>query len=115
MVGHAQPSVAHLVAILHSQLRSMRPLACYAWHAACIFSTGPFCEWYRRCTQWDQRTVRQRIMPYFPQATIVRSTTGRNGVAAHVPLRSIVHNAISTARVIGTPPPEWRCQCCHFS
>ena len=33
----------------------------------------------RRCTQRDPRTVRQRIMPYFPQTTIVKSTTGRNG------------------------------------
>ena len=40
----AQPSLAHLVAILHSQLRSMRPRACYAWHAACIFPSGPFCK-----------------------------------------------------------------------
>ena len=39
----------------------------------------------RRCTQWDLRTVRQRVMPYFPQATIVKSTTGRSRVAAHVP------------------------------
>ena len=51
----------------------------------------------RRCTQRDLRTVRQRIMPYFPQATIIRSTTGRNRVAAHVPLQSIVHYAISMA------------------
>ena len=60
----------------------------------------------RRCTQRDLRTIRQRIMPYFPQATIVRSTTGRNRVAAHVPLQSIAHNAISMARVIGKPPPS---------
>ena len=59
-----------------------------------------------RCTQRDLRTVRQRIMPYFPQATIVRSTSGRNRAAAHVPLQSIVHNAISMARVIGKPPPS---------
>ena len=58
----------------------------------------------RRCTQRDLRTVRQRIMPYFPQATIVKSTTGRNRAAAHVPLQSIVQNAISMARVIGKPP-----------
>ena len=51
----------------------------------------------RRCTQRDLRTVRQRVMPYFPQATIVQSTTGRNRAAAHVPLQSIVHNAISMA------------------
>ena len=31
MVGRALPCLAHLVAILHSQLRSMRP-------------NGPFCE-----------------------------------------------------------------------
>ena len=59
----------------------------------------------RRCTQRDLRTVRQRVIPYFPQATIVKSTTGRNRAAAHVPLNSIVHNAISMARVIGNPPP----------
>ena len=45
-------------------------------------------------------------MPYIPQATIVRSTTGCSGAAAHVPLQSIVHNAISMARVIGKPPPS---------
>ena len=60
----------------------------------------------RRCTQRDLRTVRQRIMPYFPQATIVKSTTGRNRAAAHVPLRSIVQNARSIARVIGKLPPS---------
>ena len=43
-------------------------------------------------------------MPYFLQATIVKSTTGRNRAAAHVPLQSIVQNAISMARVIGKPP-----------
>ena len=59
----------------------------------------------RRCTQRDLRTVRQRIMPYFPQTTIVKSTTGRNRAAAHVLLQSIVQNAISMARVFGTPPP----------
>ena len=59
----------------------------------------------RRCTQRDLRTVRQRIMLYFPQATIVRSSTGRNRADVHVRLQSIVHNAISMARVIGTPPP----------
>ena len=57
----------------------------------------------RRCTQRDLRTVRQRIMPYVP---IVKSTTGRNRAAAHVPLQSIVQNAISMARVIGKPPPS---------
>ena len=60
----------------------------------------------RRCTQRDLRTVRQRIMPYFPQTTIVKSTTGRNRAAAHVPLQSIVQNAISMARVIGKPSPS---------
>ena len=60
----------------------------------------------RRCTQRDLRTNRQRIMPYFPQTTIVKSTTGRNRAAAHVPLQSIVQNAISMARVIGKPPPS---------
>ena len=58
-----------------------------------------------RCTQRDLRTVWQQIMPYFPQATIIMSTTGRNRVAAHVPLQPIVHNAISMARVFGNPPP----------
>ena len=53
----------------------------------------------RRCTQRDLRTVRQHI-------TIVKSTTGRNRAAARVPLQSIVQNAISTARVIGKPPPS---------
>ena len=69
----------------------------------------------RRCTQRDLRTVRQRIMPYFPQTTIVKSTTGRNRAAAHVPLQSIVQNAISMARVIvgcsvlgrGAEPPQF--------
>ena len=60
----------------------------------------------RRCTQRDLRTVRQRIMPYFPQATIVRSTTGRNRAVDHVPLQSMVHNAIAMALVIGKPPPS---------
>ena len=60
----------------------------------------------RRCTQRDLRTVRQRIMPYFPQTTIVKSTTGRNTAAARVPLQSIVQNAISMAPVIGKPPPS---------
>ena len=58
----------------------------------------------RRCTQRDLRTVQQRIMPSFPQTTIVKSTTGRNRAAAHVPLQSIVQNAISMARIIGKPP-----------
>ena len=60
----------------------------------------------RRCTQRDLRTVRQQIMPYFPQTSIVKSTTGRNRAAAHVPLQSIVQNAISMARVIGKTPPS---------
>ena len=58
----------------------------------------------RRCTQRDLRTVRQRIMPYFPQTTIIRSTTHCNRADADVPLQSIVHDAISMARVIGKPP-----------
>ena len=45
-------------------------------------------------------------MPYFPRATIVKSTIGRNRAAAHVPLPSIVHTAISILRVIGKPPPS---------
>ena len=57
-----------------------------------------------RCTQRDLRTVRQRVMPYFAQAPIVKSTIGRNRAAAHVPVQSIVQNAISMARVIGKPP-----------
>ena len=69
----------------------------------------------RGCTQRDLRTVRQRIMPYFPQATIIRSTTGRNRVAAHVPLQSIVQNAICMARVIGKPRPSGIAHCYHFS
>ena len=60
----------------------------------------------RRCTPRDLRTVGQRIMPYFPQATIVRSTTSGNRADAHVPLQSILHNAISMAPVIGSPPLE---------
>ena len=60
----------------------------------------------RRCTQRDLRAVRQQVMPYFLQAPIVKSTTRRNRAAAHVPLQSIVHNAISMARVIGKPPPS---------
>ena len=60
----------------------------------------------RRRTQLDLRTSRQRIMPYFPQATIVRSTTNRNRAAAHLPLLSIVHNARSMARLLGKSPPS---------
>ena len=81
-------------------------------------SQGALLRMPRRCTQRDLRTVRQQVMPYFPQATIVKSTTGRNRAAAQVPLQSIVHNARSMARVIGKappslgvtscPPPSWR-------
>ena len=67
------------------------------------FSQRALLQMPRRCTQWDLRTVRQWIMPYFPQATIIRSTTSCNRVATHVPLQSIVHNAISMAR---KPPPS---------
>ena len=80
---------------------SMLPMAC-SMH----LSQRALLRMPRRCTQRDLRTVRQRIMPYFPQATIVKSTTGRNRAAAHVPLQSIVQNAISMARVIGKPPPS---------
>ena len=52
--------------------------------------------------------VWQRIMPYFPQATIVRSTTGRNRAAAHVPLQSIVHNAILRTRGGGGGAWAWK-------
>ena len=45
-------------------------------------------------------------MAYFPQGTIVKSTTGRNRAAAHVPLQPIVYNAIYIAGVIGKPPPS---------
>ena len=69
-------------------------------------SRRAFLRMRRRCTQRDLRTIQQRIMPYFPQATIVRSTTGRNRAAAHVPLQLIVHNAIYMARVVGKPPPS---------
>ena len=79
---------------------SMLPMAC-SMH----LSQQALLRMPRRCTQRDLRTVRQRVMPYFPQATIVKSTTGRNRAAAHVPLQSIVQNAISMARVIGKPPP----------
>ena len=61
---------------------------------------------HRRCTQRDLRTVRQQVMPYFPQATIVKSTTSRSRAAAHVPLQSIVQNAMSMARVIRKTPPS---------
>ena len=65
------------------------------------------CSLHRALLRMPRRcTVRQRVMPYFPQATIVKSTTGRNRAAAHVPLQSIVQNAISMARVIGKPPPN---------
>ena len=60
----------------------------------------------RRCTQQDLRTVRQQVLPYFPQATIVKSTAGRNRAGAHLLLQSIVYNAISMARVIGKTPPN---------
>ena len=56
------------------------------------------------CNQRDLRTVGQRVMPYFPQATIVQSTTGWNRAAAHVPLQSIVNFALGMARVIGKFP-----------
>ena len=69
-------------------------------------SHQPLLRMPRHCTQRDLRTVRQRVMSYFPQATIVKSTTGRNRVAAHVPLQSIVQNAIYMAQVIGKPPPS---------
>ena len=69
-------------------------------------SRRAFLRMPRRCTQRDLRTVRQRVMPYVPQATIVKSTTRLNRAAAHVLLQSIVHNAISMARVIGKPPPS---------
>ena len=64
----------------------------------------------RRSTQRDLRTVRQRFMPYFPQATIVKSTTGRNRAAARVPLQSIVQSAILGCSVLGRgaePPQFW--------
>ena len=69
-------------------------------------SQGDLLRTPRRCTQRDIRTVRQRVMPYFPQATIVKSTTGRNRAAAHVPLESIVNFALNMARGIGNPPPS---------
>ena len=96
MVGHAEPSLAHLVAILHSQLRSIRPRACYAWQAACIFPAGPIAN-APPLHPTGPKDVRQRFMPYVPQATIVKSTTSRNGAAARVPLQSIVRTAISMA------------------
>ena len=46
----------------------------------------------RRCIQRDLRTVRQRIMPYFPQATVVRSTSGRN-TACSCPCAFVVNCA----------------------
>ena len=79
---------------------SMLPMVC-SMH----LSQRALLRMLRRCTQRDLRTVRQRVMPYFPKATIVKSTTGRNRAAAHVPLQSIVQNAISMARVFGKPPP----------
>ena len=69
-------------------------------------SQRPLLRMPRRCTQRDLRTVRQRVMPYFPQATIVKSTTGRTRAAGHVRLQSIVQNAISMVRLIGRPPPS---------
>ena len=41
----------------------------------------------RRCTQRDLRTVRQKMMPYFPQTHIVGSAIGHNRASAHVPLQ----------------------------
>ena len=58
----------------------------------------------RRCTQRDLRTVRQRIMPYFPQTTIVKSTTGRNRAAAHVPLQSSSKMQYLWPELLGNPP-----------
>ena len=57
-------------------------------------SQWAFLRMPRRCTQRNLRTVRQRVIPYFPQAIIAKCTTGCNRAAAHVPLQSIVHNAI---------------------
>ena len=76
----------------HEVLRMLR-MACSMHH-----SQRALLRMRHRCTQ--------RIMPYFPQTTIVKSTTGRNRAAAHVPLQSIVQSAISMARVIGKPPPS---------
>ena len=42
MVRRALPYLAHLVAILHSQLRSMRPCACTHGMHHSYLSTGPF-------------------------------------------------------------------------
>ena len=68
-------------------------------------SQGPLLRMPRRCTQRDLTTVGQRIMRYFLQAAIMRSTTGRNRATAHVPLQSIVHKALFMAPIIGNPPP----------
>ena len=105
MVGRTLPCLAHLVAICipaqeHEALSMLR-MAC-SMH----LSQRALLRMPRHCTQRDLRTVRQWVMPYFPQATIVKSTTGRNRAAAHVPLQSIVQNAISMARVMGKPPPS---------
>ena len=75
-------------------------------HMACSMHVS---QWVllrlRRCgTQWDLRTIRKRVMPFFPQATIVKSTTGRNRAGAHVPLHSIVNFALCMAQVIDKPP-----------
>ena len=69
---------------------------------ACSMHLSHWALWQtpRPCTQRDLRTVRKRVMPYFPQATIVKSTTGRNSVAAHVPIQCIVNFALCMARVI---------------
>ena len=53
----------------------------------------------------DLRTIRQRVMPYVPSPTLVKSTTGRNMGAGHAPLQCIVVFALCMARVIGNPPP----------
>ena len=50
-----------------------------------------------------RKTVQKRVMPYLPQAPAVKSTTGSNRAAAHVPLQSFVNFALCMARVIGNP------------
>ena len=79
---------------------SMQPMACNMHFSQCALLRVP-----RGYTQWDFRTVRQRVAPSFPQPNIVKSTTGRNRAATRVPLPSTVKFALCMAQIVENPPP----------
>ena len=58
----------------------------------------------RRCTQRDLRTVRQRIMPYFPPTTIVKSTTGRNRALSMCLCNQLCKMQYQWPELLGNPP-----------